>query len=330
MKGWLIVAGLTCTAAVRGQDRQSYDTTYYKSYRGSIILRGFVSRNYSLLRLDPPGSLPVTKYRANTPLSVGLGFSYRSVSVSVSKGMGFLQSRERKGDTHSFDLQAHLYKRKWTIDGLAQFYRGFYNAAYDPFYLRPDLQVRTVGLSVCRVLNDTRFSYGAGLAQNAVQEKSAGSFLLGGNAFYSAVRGDSALVPYKTDSLYNRNGIDKTHLLELGVGGGYAYTFVFEQHYFLLGSASADVNAAFSREIGTGIKKDRIGLSPGYFLRLGAGYNASRWGLSALWFTGTVSALGESSGYRYGEHLGNYRLVYVRRLAVNRHMRVILNGHPEH
>lgn len=314
----------------------SYDTSYYKSFKGSIIIRAFLSRNYSILKLNPPGSLPLMKYSANTPLNIGLGFSYRSVSVSVSKGLGFLQSGERKGDTHSFDLQAHVYKRKWTIDGLAQFYKGYYLSdpglgqpgLGGPFYLRPDMQVQTVGLSVCRVLNDRRFSYGAGLAQNAIQEKSAGSFLIGGNALYTAVHADSALAPYKIDTLYNREDIAKTHLFEIGVGFGYAYTYVFEKHYFLLGSATVNLDAYFSRELGSGIKSDKIGLSPDYFVHLGAGYNARRWGLSAVWFTGGVSAMGERSGYRYGVHTGSYRLVYARRLAINRKMKGILEGNP--
>jgi hypothetical protein len=327
-----LTAGLFIYAATQAQ-QPDHDTSYYRSYKGSIITRVFFSRNYNLLRLDPPGAPPDMKYHANTPLNLGLGFSYRFFSVSFSKGLDFLQSDAKKGKTRSFDLQTHIYRRKWTFDALTQFYKGYYLGQPDigsrepgSYYLRPDMGLNIVGATAYRVLNDQRFSYGAGLAQNASQQRSAGSFLFGGQAFYTAIHADSALAPYQVDPVYNKNGIRKVHLFAIGPGIGYAYTFVYRQHAFLLGSVNADLNAVFSREIGNGIKADKVSLSPNYILRFGAGYNASRWSLSAVWFTSTLNASGESSGYAYTMRTGSYRLVYVRRIALNWKMRDILDN----
>ena len=106
--------------------KPDHDTTYYRSFKGTIIGRVYLSRNYMQFKLDPAAGIPEMSYRANKPLSLGVGITYRSFSFSFSKGLNFLQSNKRKGATRSTDLQLHLYKRKWTIDALAQFYRGYY------------------------------------------------------------------------------------------------------------------------------------------------------------------------------------------------------------
>src|ERR1700722_4994493 len=221
----LLLAHLSLSAQSYG--KPDHDTTYYHSYKGTIIGRVYLSRNYMQVKMNPPGSLPTMKYHANTPLSIGLGFTYKFISFSLSKGLNFLESNATKGATRSTDLQLHLYKRKWTLDGIGQFYRGYYLSPHGlaspdgrTYYTRPDVGVQLVGVGGYRVMNDQRFTYGAGLSQNAWQEKSAGSILLGGQAFYLALNGDSALVPHKVDSVYNDKDIRKLHLLEIGPGIG--------------------------------------------------------------------------------------------------------------
>lgn len=311
--------------------RPDHDTTYYRSFKGSIIGRVYLSRSYFQLKLDPPGNLSKMSYHANTPLSLGVGITYKSFSFSFSKGLNFLKSEKVKGATHSTDLQLHLYKRKWTIDALAEFYKGYYlnpHGLASPdghtYYTRPDMSVKLVGASVYRVLNDQRFCYGAGLSQNAWQQRSAGSFLIGAEAFYIAIGSDSALAPHKVDTAYN---IRKIHLFEIGPGIGYAYTLVIQKHYFLLGSLNANVNVRFSREIGDG-GGNKIGFSPNYLLRLGGGYSTSRWGLNLLWLMTSVRTDGKNTGYQYSLSTGNYRLVYARRFAINHKMKDIIGTDP--
>ncbi len=312
-------------------DRPDHDTTYYRSYKGTIIGRLFFSRNYLQLKLDPPDDLPRMGYHANNPLNIGIGMTYRSFSFSVSHGLNFLQSNTTKGTTHSTDLQLHLYKRKWTIDALAEFYKGFYLNPHglaspdgQSYYIRPDMGVQLVGASIYRVLNDQRFSYGAGLSQNAWQQKSAGSFLIGGEAFYVSANADSALAPHAVDSLYNQENIHKLHIFEIGPGIGYAYTFVYNRHYFLLGSLNANINLRYSREIGNSLRDDKVGLSPNFIFRLATGYNSNKWGIGLLWIASNISTDGKSSGYTYKLNTGAYRLIYARRFAINHKMKKIL------
>lgn len=307
------------------------DTSYYKSFRGSVIPRFFFSRNYSQIHIRPGGGLPEMHYHANTPLNFGIGIAYKYFSFSISKGLGFLHSESRKGQTRSFDLQTHIYRRKWTFDALAQFYQGYYLSRPDlgsqegrPYYLRPDMRLRMVGITAYRNLNDRRFSYGSGLGQGGLQQRSAGSFLLGGNAFYTAINADSALAPRKVDSTYSEANIRKLHLALIGVGIGYAYTLVYKKHWFLLGSANVNFNANFSREIGDGIHKEKVGVSHNFIFRAGMGYNTPKWALSFLWFTGGINAEGGYSHYTYSMQTGGYRLIFVRRFATSRRTRQML------
>ena len=315
-------------------NKPDHDTTYYRSFKGTIIGRVYLSRNYFQYKLEPPdGSLSRMSYHANTPLSLGVGLTYKSLSFSFSKGLNFLQSKSTKGDTRSTDLQLHLYKRKWTVDAIGEFYRGYYLspgglAAPDgkAYYIRPDMTVKLVGTSVYRVLNDKKFCYSAGLSQNAWQQRSAGSFLLGGEAFYLAIRADSAFAPRQVDSNYNNRNIHKLHLFEIGPGIGYAYTLVIKKHYFLLGSFNTNINLRVSREVGNSTGVGNLGFSPNYMLRFCGGYNTSRWGISLMWLTTGVTTKGNASDYQYAINTGNYRLVYARRLAINRKMKAILGS----
>lgn len=327
----LLIMGFKSSAQY--PNKLDHDTTYFRSFRGAFIGRVYLSRNYTLFKLVPPGNLPAMTYHVNTPLNIGLGFTYQSFSVSVSHGLHFLQSDQSKGRTQATNILVHLYRRKWIMDAMGQFYRGYYLGPRglaapggEGFYLRPDIRMQLVGISAYRIMNDKRFSYGAGLAQNGWQQKSAGSFMWGGQAYYSSTAGDSAFAPSSIDSLYNLKNIHKFHVFEMGPGIGYAYTLVYDRHYFLLGSLNVNLNLRFSREIGNGIRADAIGFSSNFIARVGCGYNSSRWGIHLIWIYSTIRAEGKFSDYAYQTGSGTYRLVYARRLAFNRHMKHIIGN----
>ena len=328
----LLICALSFSA-VRAQvyNEPDHDTTYYRSFKGTIIGRVYLSRSYLQFKMEPAAGIHSMNYPVNKPLSLGVGLTYKSFSFSFSKGLNFLHSNSSKGATKSTDLQLRLYKRKWTIDAVASFYKGYYLDTRGlgvedshSYYVRPDMKISMVGTSVYRVLNDRRFCYGAGLSQNAWQQKSAGSFLLGGEAFYVSISGDSAFAPYRVDPVYNQSNLHKIRLFEIGPGVGYAYTLVLQKHYFLLGSFEANLNFRYSHESGNGIGVDKVGFSPNYMLRLATGYNTNKWGLSLAWLTTGLKLQGKEFDYRYSITAGNYRLVYARRIAIGRKMKQII------
>ena len=310
-------------------DKPIQDTDYYKSYKGTIIGRVFLLRKYEQMQLQAPSGLPKMTYHANTSLSLGLGITYRAITLNISKGLDFLKSDTRKGHTQFNDFQLRVYQRKWLVDALVDFNKGFYlspeglgTATGQGFYKRGDVGISMGALGIYRVLNSRRFTYGAAMAQNDWQKKSAGSFLIGGESFYVASNADSAFVPTRVDTLYS-NHTKKLHLFGIGPGIGYAYTLVVHQHYFLMGSANATLEFGYSKEYGNSIGT-KFGFWENYVFRIGTGYNSHKWNLGFSWIDGYINTSGGKTLYKYIYNLGNYRLVYARRFGVNYESRRML------
>jgi hypothetical protein len=327
---------LSFSLAAQPGEKRDHDTSFYRSYREKLTARVYLSRKYTVLTLHPPGNTPELKYRSNTSLNTGIGVTYRAVTLNLGFGLNSFNPGAEKGSTHYLDLQTHIYARKWSIDLFGQFYKGYFLSpkglasptGSDNYYIRPDLAFRFVGAAVYRALNDDRFSYQAGLVQNEWQRKSAGSILVGGESYYGALGGDSSLVPHVLDSGYSHKGIDKVHFFKMGPGAGYVYTLVIRQHFFLLASATINLDLGYSREEDIVGKMDRIDFRPDFLFRAGAGYNAGNWAINLLWVGDEIHLKGAASGYSYQVNAGNYRLIYARRLALPHRVRKVLAPVP--
>jgi len=324
---------LSYCISLRAQDMQSdHDTTRYVSYRDKLTGRVYLSRKYTSLKLTPPDDeLPQMKYLANTKLIVGIGATYRALTLNIGVGVTAFNPDHEKGETHYLDLQTHYYARKWNFDFLGEFYRGYYltpkglgspdNTGY---YLRNDLGIQLGGIGAYRALNEKNFSYQAGLVQNEWQKKSAGSIVIGAEAYYGAIQGDSALVPSSVDAVYKTLGINKVHFFEAGPGIGYAYTLVFAQHFFLLASATVGIDFRYTREIENNTDADKADITPNFNFHAGTGYNAQNWDLSLLWVGDQIHVTGAGSGYNYRITTGNYRLIFAKRFSINRKVKQML------
>ncbi|MDP4131259.1 MAG: DUF4421 domain-containing protein [Bacteroidota bacterium] len=317
--------------------RLDHDTSYYRTYRDRVTARAYLSRKYTALRFDPPGSVPDFDYHPNTSLNLGIGATYHAFTLNIGFGVNRFNPEEIRGKTRYLDLQGHFYARKWNIDLLGEFYRGYYLTpkglaapAGEDYYKRNDLKLDLIGVAFYRSLNDRRFSYQAGLLQNEWQKQSAGSILVGGEIYYGSIHADSALVPGKLDTSYRKLNIDKLHFFEIGPGIGYAYTLVVKQHFFLLASVTINLAVRLSAEIShsTGKLEDQIDFTPNHIVHVGLGYNTENWCLSTLWVNTRINAAGITSNYQYGVATGNYRLIFAKRLRINRKVRKILEPIP--
>src|SRR5450432_623715 len=320
------------------QYRDDHDTSYYKTYRSMLTARGYLSRKYNVLSFNPPDPATPFQYRATTSLNIGIGATYHAFTLNIGVGVSKFNPNKEKGDTRYLDLQGHFYARKWNIDLLGEFYKGYYltpqGLAAPPgnaYYIRPDVGLSLIGFVFYRALNDKKFSYQAGLLQNEWQKKSAGSILLGGEIYYGSIFGDSSLMPVIIDPKANALAINKYHFFSFGPGVGYGYTFVYKEHFFLLGSATINLAFRYSTEISSTLdtKSKLFGFRPNYILHLGGGYNGNKWSLSVLWIDTELFMLGESSDYHYTVDVGNYRLIYSRRFNLNRKVKKILAPIPE-
>jgi hypothetical protein len=308
-----------------------YDTAYYESYTQKVTGRVYFSRKFTSLQFRNADKKYAFNYLPNTTLNFGVGATYRWTTLNLAYGFAFLNPDLGRGKTKYLDLQFHSYGRKFMVDVFGQFYKGFYlsekefRIGNESYYRRPDLHVNLIGASSQYVLNHRRFSYRSSFLQNEWQKKSAGTFLIGLEAYVGWMKADSSIVPAALSKDEIGVAPDRIRFLELGPNVGYAYTFVLEKHFFLTGSASV------SFDLGTRVLKDDIdkepvgGVSVNSFLRFVGGYNSDIWSIAALYITDNVSLPAGGSSKKIFLNTGNYRLNFAYRFRPNKKAKKILH-----
>jgi hypothetical protein len=315
-----------------------HDTSYYVTYRSKLTGRAYLSRKYNVLSFDPPPPGQDFQYRATTSLNLGIGATYHAFTLNIGIGITKFNPDKEKGDTRYLDLQGHFYARKWNIDLLGSFYKGFYLTPAglaappgEPYYVRPDIGLSLVGLAFYRQLNQDKFSYQAALLQNEWQKKSAGSILFGGEIYYGAIFGDSSLAPTLLDPKISQLDVNKYHFVSFGPGLGYGYTFVYKERLFLMLSATINLAFRYSNEISSssGEQESLFGFRPNYLFHAALGYNGPKWCLSLQWVDTELFLRGAQTLYEYTASTGNYRLIYARRFSLDRNTKKLLKPIPD-
>ena len=305
----------------------THDTSYYETYPNKLTTRLYLSQKYLHINIPNTGGQADMEYKANPKLNLGIGATWHNLSFNVFYGFAFLNNKDTaKGKTKGIDLQLHLFPRKWAIDVLAIFPKGFHlepkgYAAVKPgnYYYRPDMKLNLIGVSAYRVPNKEKFSYRAAIVQNEWQKRSAGSVLYGGEAFYGTIQGDSALVPKKVETGFDQAGVDKINFLNIGPGIGYAYTLVLAKHFYMTGSLIANLDVSFISEEKAGSKENQVAITPASVYKAGLGYNSSTWNLSANWSGNGLWLNGPSSSKNYFSPTGIYRIVLSRKIDIKKH-----------
>ena len=322
----LIAVNILSVCNVNAQTFQR-DTSYYVTYPGTLTTRFYFSKKYATFTFPAMDNEKSIQYRPNTKLNMGIGASYRGLSLNIGYGFGFLNNNNEKGKTTSLDLQLHIYPHnKWAIDVLGIATKGYYlspkgYAAPDlnSYYYRPDIKTDFICIAAYRVANGERFSYHAAMTQNEWQKKSAGSLLYGGEAYYGTIKADSALVPNEIKNKFPEEGINSIRVFSVGPGVGYAYTAVIANHFFITGSLIANLNLNFSSEKGTNGQKNKLAINPAAIYKAAIGYNSNTWSVSASWAGNALWAKGTSSSDPYSLTTGNYRLTLAKKILLKKH-----------
>ncbi|HWZ22190.1 MAG TPA: DUF4421 family protein, partial [Cytophagaceae bacterium] len=247
MKIALNILLLLISIALKAQ----HDSSYYYSYKSKITARLYFSNKKTSILIKNIDGFYRLSYRPNTTRNIGIGATYKTVTINLAAGFGFLNPQQGKGRTRYLDLQFHRYGRKLILDVFGEFYRGFYlnpkgyGSSNGSYYLRQDLRINDVGASVQYVFNSKHFSYQASFLQNEWQRKSAGTFLIGFEAYAGSVLADSTIFPTAVSTAIAGRNYHRINFFELGPNLGYAYTLVFKEHFFATGSAtlSGDVGS---------------------------------------------------------------------------------------
>jgi hypothetical protein len=309
---------LALLSSWEAQAQTAEEDEYFQSFPDLITTRLYFSRKFTALRLRDETEGTAYRYLPNTNLNLGIGATYNWATLNLSYGFGFLNPDLDRGQTRYLDLQAGAYPKTMLIDLFGQFYKGYYfeskeNAAApeEAYYIRPDLVITKIGASIQYVVNHERFSFRAAYLQNEWQKKSAGTPLLGFEMYGGRALGDSALVPTVLLGDPNRN-FRTLRFFDFGPNIGYAYTLVFKRHFFLTGSATANLGLGYSMQEGAAYRKTQWGVIPNYFLRGFVGYNSERWSITASSVANTVRLV-PNQNFNNSFQTGNYQFNFIYR-----------------
>jgi hypothetical protein len=294
-----------------------YDTSYYENLHELLTTRFYFSRKFTGFHVAFPAlDGEVLRYAPNTTRNLGIGASYEWATLNLAYGFGFMNPDKGEGDTRYLDLQAHQYMGNVNIDFYGQFYKGYFlrnddvtDANGGP-YVRPDIRVSELGLSVQYVFNHRKLSLRASFINNSIQKKSAGSWILGGDIFYGRVTADSTLIPYTFD-IEPSQEYDQMDFIKLGPNAGYAFTLVFAKRFFFTGSLVIALNGG-AYYLSTREFRNRQGFfSTDLNVRAALGYDNGKLAISAFFVNQRVQF---TSNYRNILNVGNVRVILTYRL----------------
>ncbi|NDW18859.1 DUF4421 domain-containing protein [Dysgonomonas sp. 216] len=278
------------------------DSSYIGFFDDQVLLRAYTGRDFIFLMQGKEEK----DYMPNNPANIGFGFSWKNTILSFGYGYGFDFMKDKNlGKTKAFDFQLQNYGRKFTFDIYIQQYEGFYHDKKDDgkdVELYPDLRIEAYGAQVQYLFNGRKFSYKAAFNQNQKQLKSAGSFLLGLAVSQTKIRTDSSLVLSNKKILRN---------FQIGVNGGYAYTWALGRHWFI--NASLSVGIHFGSEQLSTFGKSKLEVYPAIFPRVSAGYNREKWSLGLSYVSRQIFPEFTEEEQTV-LNSGSFRLTYTRRL----------------
>lgn len=292
------------------------DTTYYESYKNLLTTRLYTSRKYTALTVFDKLNDDCWSFEPNSNLNLGVGASYNDITLNIGIGFGFMNPERGRGETNKLDLQAHIYPKNFVIDLFGQFYNGYYLRrnndevySFNPI-IYPDLSVRVFGGNFQYLFNGDRLSMKAAFLQSARQKKSAGSLLVGFEAFGGLADNGGNFFPIDRVPL-NRN-FSRLGFFQFGPNAGYVHTLVFLKYFFVTGMISANVDLGRNYLEIEDRRKFNWSMQPNFFARGFVGYNSPKWSINANYVRSHVR-MSAAEGFNPNFITGNYRINLIYR-----------------
>ncbi|HEY2725979.1 MAG TPA: DUF4421 family protein, partial [Parafilimonas sp.] len=196
--------------------------------------------------------------------------------------------------------------------------KGFDALDANSYYARADVKSNLAGLAAYHISNAEKFSYRAAMVQNEWQQKSAGTLLLGGQAYYASIKGDSSLVPPLNANSFKQTGIDKISVITVGPGIGYAYTLVAAKHVYIMASLIGNVDVNFANEYIGSASNGKVSVEPAAIYKAAVGYNSASWGVVGVWAGNAILFKGASYSKAYFLPTGLFSVAINKKIFLKR------------
>lgn len=318
----------------------NYDTSYIKVYRDELTARLYVSRKQNGYKLSEKLSQTFINYRTNDNILLGLGYTYSFLTINLGVKVPFVnQDDDIYGKSKYFNLSTNFMFRSFIVDAYLQWNSGYYMSNPEDVYpfwdnsnevkpQRGDMRTNLVGLNVQYLFNSEKYSYKAAFLQNEFQRRSAGSPILGVEAYWMFGMTDSMMVDpaipssgYMDDQLFNQND-----MLNMGLNGGYAYTFVWKEKLYLSLSSAYGISGAINR---VHYAPESHTLSNGFTVgfsnttRISLGYNTRKHYLGLSFTHFGMSTMAGSYRDWYSYNTGHIRINFAKRFYLNRPIKIL-------
>ncbi len=193
------------------------------------------------LQLTNKNTKKTVKLSTAGSLDLGFGFSYKWLGLGFTYGMPTgAASDSTKGKTKRFDFQLNIYSKRVVVDGLYQRYKGFHLenpgdfANWDSTTMLPqlpDMENYSLGVSAYYIFNYKKFSYRAAYVRNEIQNKSAGSLLIGPFFNADAATTTNGFIPDNMpDEVQDTFDISNYSSISYGLAVGYTYSVVIKKN----------------------------------------------------------------------------------------------------
>lgn len=305
------------------------DTAYYKSYPDLLGIGIFEAIRNNEIVFEKKDlqfeTLPSSvRYSTNGRALTGFVFNYDKIFLSF--GFKTANAEEAiKGKSKNTNLLLQLRGRKLILEASYRKYTGFYeskageyNASFTdsiPYYINPGMSSRNIKIKALYFTNHNKFSYNASYFGSFRQIKSAASWIINGNVYFSNVLSENALIPYYASDVFEKYAaLNKIKVNGFSFGGGGAANLVVFKRFFFNVTATLAAEPQW-RTYGytDGSVENPFYVSLAVDARSAFGYNSKRFwiiitGVNDLTFnnnkslniTGNFFTSTISLGYRFG------------------------------
>lgn len=288
----MLVLALTQTYA------QEPATPYIQDFGERFSLHPFIRTNTTALEvLEKQGGLRHL-YLANTPVSIGCGFWWRSLGFSLSVGIPHTRRRDAL-PSKFFDFQYHFYGKYIIIDLYAFSYKGLYgrNRVDRLVQSYNDSHISRIGLRAAYPILGQHFSYAAAYEQTKKQNHPAYCLPVGVGLYYQNVQ-----------STFPRIEVVRSNNYLVELYGGIAIVLPWRKHFFVALETTLGMTQSLTHEAFTNFQ-------PSYSLatRSSLGYSRQRWSLALVLYYHTLG-FGQSQTQHYSVSTAMAEIAYTYRI----------------
>ena len=273
LAGCLVVVLFSIAAQLSGQAAQ-LDSAFVETFTTQTRVNGGLRYrdNGATFSVNDREELQLN----NESLDLRIGGRYKWLGYTFSIPLSDLGTGSDLGQAKSLGANLQFFRPKFYVNVNARRTTGFErDRRGEPPTFQEDIRFFNALLFGFRILNSRKFSIRSSFRQRERQLRSAGSWLLGGALQRQLLKADSLEVPLRElgTSVIERYGQTK-----VGVGLGYAHTFVFQKIFFAtpLLIAGPELRFIHYEPVGGSRSVERTRLSARIRGRLAFGANGRR------------------------------------------------------